>query len=290
MDYGLWNQGREFRSAGGAAGCKREHYSDEQFLHCHHRPNSSNPKPGDVLTDIRNTGVGDPLVSTPSGYTAYGSVGQYFISGYVAPSGAALSSVQLTAVSRRRSCLGSHPRPKATYPIGSTAQIIATARPYYRFINWTNGATGTNDRLTVVLNTNTTIQAVFGALMTTNHPTPYWWLASNGYTNNFENASLLRGTNGMALWQSYTAGLNPNDPNSQLRLTISRRYEQHGPGFQLDHRYRPGVYALVQHESGNRISAPLRSFQIFLQTFASFTSTLNPAPRNAYYRLEARTP
>ncbi|MBE0540763.1 MAG: hypothetical protein IH623_05200 [Verrucomicrobia bacterium] len=35
---------------------------------------------------VRNTGVGNPLSSTPSGYTAYASLGQYFISGYVTPS------------------------------------------------------------------------------------------------------------------------------------------------------------------------------------------------------------
>ena len=35
---------------------------------------------------VRNTGVGDPLSSTPSGYTAYASLGQYFISGYLQPS------------------------------------------------------------------------------------------------------------------------------------------------------------------------------------------------------------
>jgi hypothetical protein len=34
---------------------------------------------------IRNTGTGSPLTANPTGYTAYGSIGQYFISGYVSP-------------------------------------------------------------------------------------------------------------------------------------------------------------------------------------------------------------
>ena len=38
---------------------------------------------------IRNTAAGDPLASTPTGYTVYGSLGQYFISGYLSPSPAA---------------------------------------------------------------------------------------------------------------------------------------------------------------------------------------------------------
>lgn len=35
---------------------------------------------------VRNTGAGSPLSPTPSGYTAYASIGQYFISGAVRPS------------------------------------------------------------------------------------------------------------------------------------------------------------------------------------------------------------
>ena len=36
---------------------------------------------------VRNAGVGNPLATSPSGYTAYASLGQYFISGYLRPSG-----------------------------------------------------------------------------------------------------------------------------------------------------------------------------------------------------------
>jgi len=32
---------------------------------------------------VRNSGAGDPFSSTPTGYTAYGSIGQYFITGYL---------------------------------------------------------------------------------------------------------------------------------------------------------------------------------------------------------------
>lgn len=36
---------------------------------------------------VRNTAAGSPLASSPTGYTSYGGVGQYFISGTVVPSG-----------------------------------------------------------------------------------------------------------------------------------------------------------------------------------------------------------
>ena len=38
---------------------------------------------GYYYLNVRNAGTGTPLVSSPSGYTAYGSIGQYFISGTI---------------------------------------------------------------------------------------------------------------------------------------------------------------------------------------------------------------
>jgi hypothetical protein len=72
----------------------------------------------------------------------------------------------------------------------------------------------------VVLNSSLTLQANFTEIFTTNHPTPHWWLAQHGYTNDLETAVANLGANGFALWQSYIAGLNPNDPNSQFRLRL----------------------------------------------------------------------
>ena len=42
---------------------------------------------GVYYLSVRTAGVGAPSSSTPDGYTAYGSIGQYFISGTVVPSG-----------------------------------------------------------------------------------------------------------------------------------------------------------------------------------------------------------
>ena len=74
--------------------------------------------------------------------------------------------------------------------------------------------------VTVVLNGDLTVQANFAEVFTTNHPTPHWWLAQYGYTNDLENTVTQIGANGFALWQSYIAGLDPNDPGSQLRLHL----------------------------------------------------------------------
>jgi hypothetical protein len=89
-------------------------------------------------------------------------------------------------------------------------------------VSWTNGASGTANPFSLTLQTNVSIGAIFAELITTDHATPYWWLASYGFTNNFETAARLLGANGLPLWQSYLAGLNPTDASSQLRLAVSR--------------------------------------------------------------------
>ncbi|MBC8001813.1 MAG: hypothetical protein H7X97_04415 [Opitutaceae bacterium] len=109
----------------------------------------------------------------------------------------------------------------ATYAMGLSGQVTATPATYYKFVNWTGDASGTSNPLTVVLNTNLAVQAVFAEILTSNRPTPHWWLASKGVTQNFETAVTNVGVNRMPLWQSYVAGLNPNDPTSQLRLSLA---------------------------------------------------------------------
>src|SRR5829696_7486679 len=45
----------------------------------------TNLSQGTYYLHIRNSGTGLPLSDPPSGYTSYGSIGQYFISGYLTP-------------------------------------------------------------------------------------------------------------------------------------------------------------------------------------------------------------
>jgi hypothetical protein len=100
-------------------------------------------------------------------------------------------------------------------------QLTATPAAYYRFVNWSDAVTATNNPLLLTLRTNLSVEAVFGELFTTNHPTPYWWLAAYGFTSNFESAASSVGANGLPLWQSYLAGLDPTRAESRLRLAIT---------------------------------------------------------------------
>jgi len=235
---------------------------------------------------VRNSGTGDPLSSTPSGYTSYASIGQYFISGYVAPP-VGIPAVQLIATANNPAW-GSVSPSNQTYAAGSTVQVLATPATYYRFAGWTNGAAGTNDPLTIVLQTNVSLQALFAEIVTTNHPTPDWWLASYGYTSNFESAVTANGANGVPLWQSYIAGLVPNDPNSQLRLALNRGLN--GIANILNWNTVTGrVYTIWSRTNAAGAFTVVPGASSLPSTTHSFTNA-SPAPAENFYRLEVRKP
>jgi len=238
---------------------------------------------GTYYLHARNTGVGAPLSSPPTGYTSYASIGQYFISGSI--SGIGLPSVRLTGTANN-AAWGAVSPTNATYSVGSSVQVVATPASYYRFVRWTNGAAGISNPLTLILNTNTSIQAVFAEILTVNRPTPHWWLASHGYTSNFETAVNATGANGIPLWQSYIAGLNPNDPNSRLRLTLARGVGG-APNVLSWSPVAGRVYTLwyTTNLAAGYIRVPNASN--ISSTIRTFTHTLSPAPRAVFYRIEA---
>lgn len=131
-----------------------------------------------------------------------------------------------------------------TYTAGAVVEVRAMPQTYFRLRAWTGDAAGSNNPLTVVVDTNRAIQAEFAEILTTNHPTPLWWLAAAGSTNEFESAVTNTGANGMALWESYVAGLDPADPDS--RLTLRGRLSDAGDGFVLEWSTVTGrVYTLL---------------------------------------------
>lgn len=169
----------------------------------------------DYFLFVRNAATGDPTNSPPSGYTAYASLGQYFITGYVT-----LPAVQLT-LSASPAEWGSVSPGSGSFNFGDTVQLLASPAFYFRFDRWSGEFPATNNPLTLTLTNDLALTAEFVEIFTTNHPTPLWWLAAHGYTNDFENAVTRLGANGLPLWESWLAGLNPNDPNDRLRLTLA---------------------------------------------------------------------
>jgi hypothetical protein len=123
-------------------------------------------------------------------------------------------------VTINNSAWGSVDSGSGSFPVGAPVLLTATPSNYFRFTQWTGSYSTTNNPLLIVLDTNAQLHAIFTEMVTTNYATPYWWLASFGYTNDFQNAENIIGANGTPFWQSYIAGLDPTDPTSQLRLFI----------------------------------------------------------------------
>jgi len=110
-----------------------------------------------------------------------------------------------------------------SYPLGAIVQVTASPATYFLFSNWSGGASGSANPLGILVNSNVTLEAVFAEMLTTDHPTPLWWLASYGFTQNVETVVNTIGANGLPVWQSYIAGLNPTNSTDRLLLSLNRR-------------------------------------------------------------------
>ena len=105
------------------------------------------------------------------------------------------------------------------YTVGDSILFTANPTLYYLFDQWSGDLSGSNNPVPVTVSSNMNVTALFVEQLTTNYPTPYWWLAQYGYTSNQETVVTNLGANGYPLWQSYVAGLVPTDPASALRFT-----------------------------------------------------------------------
>jgi hypothetical protein len=175
------------------------------------------------------------------------------------------------------------------YPVGSSVQVTASPLSYFDFEKWSGDYSGTDNPITVVMDSNVTLHAEFREQVTTNHATPYWWLASLGHTSNFESAELLIGTNGIPLWQSYIAGLDPTDPESRFTVSLA-------PGPDAN------TWILQWNPVTNRLYTVLQSTNLDLGFTAlpgastlpasvqSFTNFTSDPPGILFYRLQVQKP
>jgi hypothetical protein len=175
-----------------------------------------------------------------------------------------------------------------TYIAGSSLELLASPAAYFRFSNWSGDGSGTENPLSLLLDTNKSVLAEFGEILTTNHPTPHWWLAAHGYTNDLETAVASLGVNGVPLWQSYIAGLDPNDPTSQFRL--AGHLTSDGMGYVLE--WNPvtnRVYTIWVNTNLSDGFSPMPGASNLPRTLRSFTNSSNPSSPQ-FYRIEVRKP
>ena len=176
-----------------------------------------------------------------------------------------------------------------SYRLGTNIQLLATPASYYQFSAWTGDVASPSNPLPVILNSNLTAQAVFAEILTTNHPTPHAWLAANGYTNDFENAVTTVGANGYLLWQSYVAGLDPNNAASQLLLAGAVGTESNS--FVLGWNTVTGrVYSIWSATNPAAGFAPLAGATNLPWTVTGVTNVIDPGTGSEFFRLEVQKP
>ena len=102
---------------------------------------------------------------------------------------------------------------------GSNVEVVATADPYYHFTNWTGSVESYDNPLFILVAGPCSVTAYFAANMTTNMPTPEWWLAEHGFTNLFEEAVTNDADgDGVPTGEEYPADTNPTNGDSFLRI------------------------------------------------------------------------
>ncbi len=102
-------------------------------------------------------------------------------------------------------------------PAGLFTTVTATADQYYHFTNW-NGNVSTGDIYTnpldILIDMPKLVAVNFGENMASNN-TPEWWLASHGWTNEFDQAAMSdQDGDGMFTWEEAVAGTVPTNPVS----------------------------------------------------------------------------
>jgi hypothetical protein len=176
-----------------------------------------------------------------------------------------------------------------TYAAGSSVEILATPANYFYFLQWSGDVDGSSNPIAVTLDTNKLAQAVFAEILTTENPTPLWWLAAQGYTNNFETAVDTIGANGLPLWQTYIAGLDPNEPASQLR--VSGKPSSNGAGYVLNwNTVTDRLYTILSSTNLQTGFAPLPGATDLPATVQSFTNILDGVTPGQFYRIDVRKP
>ncbi len=109
------------------------------------------------------------------------------------------------------------------YFAGETAVVTAYPSIYYHLDGWsgsTAGATFESNRLSVVIIAPRTLSAAFAPNLTLARGVPEYWLASYGWTHDFEAAAETDTDNDrMAAWAEWRADTDPTDARSLLSLT-----------------------------------------------------------------------
>ena len=106
---------------------------------------------------------------------------------------------------------------------GTVMPLWATANAYYSFSHWSGAATGDANPFELTMDAAKAVTAYFVENLTTNHPTPEWWLAQYGITNDMETAvNEDPDGDGAPTWQEW---IMDTDPTNRLSVLAFSRIE-----------------------------------------------------------------
>ena len=107
-----------------------------------------------------------------------------------------------------------------SYLPGAAVTVTAAAAPFYHWSHWAGDVPADQvlqNPLTLSLDQNRAVSAVFDANLTTSG-VPEWWLAQFGWTTDFAAAALADADgDGQPAWQEFLAGTDPTDAASVFR-------------------------------------------------------------------------
>jgi len=181
---------------------------------------------------IERSSFGIPTNTAPTGYTDYGSCGQYFITGSVPsaveiiidpdpPAALAFTLDPSEAVAQAAGWrIMNHP---VTNWQSSGAKIQDIQAGDYTVTFKPLAGWDTPENVAVSLEPGETneLSTAYAAITTADYGVPYWWLNLYGFTTNEEQAVIQIGANGMTVGESYIAGLNPLDPASIFSVQLT---------------------------------------------------------------------
>jgi len=169
-------------------------------------------------------------------------------------------------------------------PAGSSTQLTAQADTYYTFTNWTGDVIGANiwsNPLVVMMDGPKVLNAHFEAVVTTNSHVPYWWLATYGWTNDFETAQAEdQDGDGYWTWEEWITGTDPTNTASSFLLDGVLENGQIELGWTGPVSGR--VYTL---ESSGNLKIGFTNIVTVLSNSPSCTWTIQAAEKTTFYRI-----
>lgn len=226
---------------------------------------------GVYYVKITKTSTGSPLATDPTGFTDYASMGQYFITGSIPVTASSAPPETFASLSCTLS-------PAEAIAQGAAWRIVGAANTNW----WSSGAmitglpenvytvefrpiagwtTPTDEPIALSADQTGTVSGVYVEITTEERGVPVWWLIQNGFTNDPDLAINDIGANGMAAWESFIAGVDPNDPDSAFRFEVGEVVEGTGD-LVIRWSAAPGrIYSLYRLDEPGQPPSPIPGAQ-----------------------------